>query len=73
MPELGTYGSVRGVPGNGHPYRDHSRAGAPERSTKSACGPTAECGMLVELGTRLRTSRRAKPYAQASGRRSPLQ
>jgi hypothetical protein len=22
MPELGTYGSVRG-PGNGHPYRDH--------------------------------------------------
>ena len=24
MPELGTYGSVRGVPGNGHPYRDHS-------------------------------------------------
>jgi hypothetical protein len=23
MPELGTYGSVRGVPGNGHPYRDH--------------------------------------------------
>ena len=22
MPELGTYGSVRGVPGNGHPYRD---------------------------------------------------
>jgi hypothetical protein len=23
MPESGTYGSVRGVPGNGHPYRDH--------------------------------------------------
>ena len=22
MPELGTYGSVRGVPGNGHPYRE---------------------------------------------------
>ena len=22
MPESGTYGSVRGVPGNGHPYRD---------------------------------------------------
>jgi len=21
MPESGTYGSVRGVPGNGHPYR----------------------------------------------------
>ena len=23
MPESGTYGSVRGVPGNRHPYRDH--------------------------------------------------
>ena len=22
MPASGTYGSVRGVPGNGHPYRD---------------------------------------------------
>ena len=22
MPESGTYGSVRGVPGDGHPYRD---------------------------------------------------
>jgi len=22
MPELGTYGSVRGVSSNGHPYRD---------------------------------------------------
>ena len=29
MPELGTYGSVRGVPGNGHPYRDHSRNDLP--------------------------------------------
>ena len=25
MPELGSYGSVRGVSGNGHPYRDHSK------------------------------------------------
>ncbi len=24
MPESGTYGSVRGVPGNRHPYRDHN-------------------------------------------------
>jgi len=22
MPKSGTYGSVRGVPGNGHPYRN---------------------------------------------------
>jgi len=25
MPESGTYGSVRGVPGDGHPYRDHNQ------------------------------------------------
>ena len=31
MPELGTYGSVRGVPGNGHPYRDHRTAPARRR------------------------------------------
>jgi hypothetical protein len=24
MPESGTYGSVRGVPSNGHPYRDNN-------------------------------------------------
>jgi hypothetical protein len=24
MPESGTFGSVRGVPGNGHPYRDQT-------------------------------------------------
>ncbi len=27
MPELGTYGSVRGVSGNGHSYRDTVRRG----------------------------------------------
>ena len=26
MPESGTYGSVRGVPGNRHPYRDRQQA-----------------------------------------------
>ena len=25
MPESGPFGSGRGVSGNGHPYRDHSR------------------------------------------------
>ena len=25
MPQLGTYGSVRGVPGNRHPYRDRRK------------------------------------------------
>ena len=26
MPESGTYGSVRGVPGNGHPYREEAES-----------------------------------------------
>ena len=26
MPELGSYGSVRGAPGNWHPYREHPAA-----------------------------------------------
>jgi hypothetical protein len=25
MPESGAFGSVRGVPGNGHPYREQAR------------------------------------------------
>jgi hypothetical protein len=33
MPELGTYGSVRGVPGNGHSYRDHRQLGPGARAT----------------------------------------
>ena len=28
MPKSGTYGSVRGVPGNRHPYRDRQHPGA---------------------------------------------
>jgi hypothetical protein len=28
MPELGTFGSVRGVPGNGHPYRNPRSIGS---------------------------------------------
>jgi hypothetical protein len=30
MPELGKYGSVRGVPSNGHPYRDQNWAARPD-------------------------------------------
>jgi hypothetical protein len=30
MPESGTFGSVRGVPGNGHPYR-HPQSETGER------------------------------------------
>ena len=40
MPESGPYGSERGVPGNGHPYRDlhrslHLRCAPPSRSMNS--------------------------------------
>ena len=28
MPKSGTFGSGRGVSGNGHPYRDHNRSGS---------------------------------------------
>jgi hypothetical protein len=41
MPESGTYGSVRGVPSNGHPYRDRC-AGAHRRpwwTTLASCPP----------------------------------
>ena len=38
MPESGTYGSVRGVPGNGHPYRDPK---ALPTSCKKSFEPTA--------------------------------
>jgi hypothetical protein len=38
MPESGTYGSVRGVPGDGHPYRDPccTPAGADPDTNRSA-------------------------------------
>jgi len=32
MPELGTFGSVRGVPGNGYPYRNPRSASDSRRS-----------------------------------------
>ena len=40
MPESGTYGSVRGVPGNGHPYRDRglSKKAAMARSLSILAG-----------------------------------
>lgn len=37
MPESGTYGSVRGVPGNRHPYRDRQQP-------PTAAFPTADAG-----------------------------
>jgi len=38
MPESGTYGSVRGAPSNGRPYRDQRDPGA---STTVQSGPKA--------------------------------
>jgi hypothetical protein len=36
MPELGTYGSVRGAPSNGRPYRDRCACGAPAATVDNA-------------------------------------
>lgn len=47
MPELGTYGSVRGVPGNGHPYRDHSHYLAPFYSHTGR--PSIEPELMIRM------------------------
>ncbi len=36
MPESGTYGSVRGAPSNGRPYRDRCACGAPAATVDNA-------------------------------------
>jgi len=38
MPKLGTYGSVRGVPGNRHPYRDQGGSNFNRRRQPRAQG-----------------------------------
>lgn len=48
MPESGTYGSARGVPGNGHPYRKPSRAVSAELVSRFAGTPGAN-GALREV------------------------
>ena len=55
MPELGTYGSVRGVPGNGHPYRDHSGNGIRCHGACSSTTPrwTAMSSRLTRAGSRV--------------------
>lgn len=40
MPELGTFGSVRGVPGNRHPYRDQFFSGMEYYEPKLPCDHT---------------------------------
>ena len=39
MPEWGTFGSVRGVPGNRHPYRE------PRRASIRPCQEISVCSM----------------------------
>jgi hypothetical protein len=56
MPELGTYGSVRGVPGNGHPYRDHTGLHSPEQSPAGAVPANHRC--------RLHDHQRAAPIEE---------
>jgi hypothetical protein len=51
--ELGTYGSVRGVPGNGHPYRNHSRYGV-DRARARIASPPASANLNVSSGPRCR-------------------
>ena len=41
MPESGTYGSERGAPSNGRPYRDRCACGAPAASVDNA--PLRSC------------------------------
>jgi IS5 family transposase len=40
MPELGTFGSVRGVPGNGHSYRDQFFSGMQYYEPRLPCDAT---------------------------------
>ena len=46
MPKSGTYGSVRGVPGNRHPYRDRQHCAA---STQSSATPILTEQLSSEL------------------------
>jgi hypothetical protein len=52
MPESGTYGSVRGVPSNGRPYRD--RSGLGPRPDRPACPQPASTkrSRVKDLGLR---------------------
>jgi hypothetical protein len=54
MREILTYGSVRGVPGNRHPYRDTMDNSQLPPPPLSACG---------EGGWGVRTGRRVRPRA----------
>ena len=47
MPESGTYGSVRGVAGNGHPYRDPANESYPP----AGAGPGLQHEQINLLGS----------------------
>ena len=64
MPESGTYGSVRGVPSNGHPYRDVRPAWARTCGCKSrhelvtASEVKRNCMRVTECGEEARSINR---------------
>jgi hypothetical protein len=64
MPELSTYGSARGVPGNGHPYRKPSRERLPCPGTRLRVSlyVSALVGMLVHT-----TSNKPRPTWREPG------
>jgi hypothetical protein len=50
MPELGPFGSVRGVAGNGHPYRDNRPVPDIGRGRKRPSNPTeADVEITLEM------------------------
>ena len=50
MPELGTFGSVRGVPGNGHSYRNQFFCGGEYFETRLPCDPSGLTRFRRALG-----------------------
>ncbi len=65
MPESGTYGSVRGAPSNGRPYRDRCAYGAPATCPQPSTTELSKTGM--------RTTRyRAIVATSGAGRKKTL-
>ena len=55
MPELGTFGSVRGVPGNRHSYRDQYFSGQEYYEPRKPCDATQIGRFRTAIGQGSRT------------------
>ena len=67
MPELGTYGSVRWVPGNGHPYRDHNPQQATTlRRAASRSKRELSFGVFLSVTNRTNTMPKRLPWTMHS-------